>query len=392
MSLSPRNLLITTLQALASNWVRSGLTTLGVFMGVASVQATLQVSTISQAVIAQKLAEREAPQVYIWPDFSWNTTSLKWEDLLYLKQRLKGLQAISVEKTVDYEAPTLVADKEAQPIVSAVSPGYFLTTGKNPIRGRVFTEADFNSYQPIVVIDELLATQLGIFHDPIDQRLLIRGKPYIVVGVVETKQRAFGKPKGDVYMTLAFYQSYQNDNTIWDFSLRPRSLDEIEDLATQAKQLLEQRYPGQTFVARNNLREIVQQRQILIQVSRALLVLGLISLLVGGIGIANITIATVGERTAEIGLRLAIGATRRDILVQFVLEAVLLSLVGGALAIVSVHGLTTIVARSFELPYRFHQASALFSMSAALLVGVGSSYFPALRASRLDPVAALRNE
>jgi putative ABC transport system permease protein len=114
-------------------------------------------------------------------------------------------------------------------------------------------------------------------------------------------------------------------------------------------------------------------------------------LLIGGVGIANITIAAVMERTPEIGLRRAIGATQADIMLQFILEATLLSLAGGVAAIITVHALTVMVANTFELPYEFDSRTAVLSLSSALLVGVGAGFLPALRASQLDPVKALRN-
>jgi putative ABC transport system permease protein len=127
-------------------------------------------------------------------------------------------------------------------------------------------------------------------------------------------------------------------------------------------------------------------------VSKALLVVGAIALIVGGVGIANITIASVIERTPEIGLRRAVGATQLDILLQFILEAAILSFVGGSIAIVTVHGATVVVAQQFELPYEFENRTAILALSSAILVGVGAGFFPALRASQLDPVKALKGE
>jgi putative ABC transport system permease protein len=161
-------------------------------------------------------------------------------------------------------------------------------------------------------------------------------------------------------------------------------------LEERGKQLLNQRFPGSDLFARNNVREILKQKETLELASRGLTAVGIISLLIGGVGIANITIAAVIERTPEIGLRRAIGARRRDILLQFILEAALLSLLGGTAAIATVHGLTTVVAKTFKLPYQFESGTALLSLSSALLVGVGAGLLPALQASQLDPVKALR--
>jgi putative ABC transport system permease protein len=141
----------------------------------------------------------------------------------------------------------------------------------------------------------------------------------------------------------------------------------------------------------NNISDIQEQQTTLHMVSNSLLVLAGISLLVGGVGIANITIASVTERTKEIGLRRAIGATSFEIVVQFILEAVFLSLLGGAAAIITVHGLTVVVADNFDFPYQFEPATAVFSLGSALLVGVGAGFFPALQASKIDPVKALRS-
>jgi putative ABC transport system permease protein len=153
---------------------------------------------------------------------------------------------------------------------------------------------------------------------------------------------------------------------------------------------LKQHFTGSDFYAGNNVEEILKQKETLELASRGLTAVGIISLLIGGVGIANITIAAVIERTSEIGLRRAIGAKRRDILLQFILEAVILSLVGGTAAIATVHGLTVVVADTFKLPYKFETSTAALSLSSALLVGVGAGFLPALRASQLDPVKALR--
>ncbi|GAB1539541.1 hypothetical protein NUACC21_22080 [Scytonema sp. NUACC21] len=174
--------------------------------------------------------------------------------------------------------------------------------------------------------------------------------------------------------------------------MRPRKLEDLKNLEAQTKKLLEQRFPGQKFYVSNNVEDILEQQKTLESVSMALAAVGAISLLVGGVGIANITIATVAERTAEIGLKLAIGATKQDIMLQFISEAALLSLLGGTAALITVHGLTLVVANTFDLPYQFESTTATLSLGSALLVGVGAGFLPALRASQLSPVTALRSK
>ena len=389
MSLSPLDLIALTCNSLRSNLLRSGLTSLGVFMGVAAVSATLQVGSISRAVIAEQLAQREAPQVFIG---LWGVRDKepKLEDMEFLRQQLEGWQAISAINWIG-SSQTLFQDEEAEPFMLAVSPDYLLTTGRRVLLGRPFTAADFDNYRPVVVIDQFLADKLFKGQEPIGQLIFSEQRPFLVVGVIETKFNSDGdEPKGNLLLPLSTYSAMTGSQRIDSISVRPNNLKDMKNLGEQAKQLLKQHFTGSDFYAGNNVEEILKQKETLELASRGLTAVGIISLLIGGVGIANITIAAVIERTSEIGLRRAIGAKRRDILLQFILEAVILSLVGGTAAIATVHGLTVVVADTFKLPYKFESRTAALSLSSALLVGVGAGFLPALRASQLDPVKALR--
>ncbi len=390
MSLSPLDLISLTCNSLRTNLLRSALTTLGVFMGVAAVSATLQVGTISRAVIEKQLREREAPQVTL---FLWGVKGRepKLEDMEFLRQQLEGVQAISASNYAGQFSSAVFQDKTAEPSMLAVSPDFFVTSGRRVLAGRSFTSADFANYRSVVVMDDFLAEELFQGQDPIGKLIFCQQTPFLVIGVMETKLRFEGaKPKGELVMPMSTYSAMTGSQKINSISIRPKSLKDMKKLEERGKQLLNQRFPGSDLFARNNVREILKQKETLELASRGLTAVGIISLLIGGVGIANITIAAVIERTPEIGLRRAIGARRRDILLQFILEAALLSLLGGTAAIATVHGLTTVVAKTFKLPYQFESGTALLSLSSALLVGVGAGLLPALQASQLDPVKALR--
>jgi len=394
MSLSSIDLLRLTCLSLSGNLLRSVLTTVGVFMGVAAVSATLQVGNISRAVIAKQLAEREAPRVGI---FMWGDTSLKLEDMEFLRHRLKGVQAISAANWFDFnDNKVKFQAKEAESNKQAVSQDYLLTSGRRLKAGRFFSPSDFADYRPVVVIDKVLSSLLFKGNmEPVGQRIYVNRRPYIVIGVIEeSKQHSLGKPTGEILVSMSLYKAITGSQRIESILVRPDNLKDIKEdikgMQKQAKKVLKQRFPKAKFYVGNNVQEILEQQETLELTSRALLAVGIISLLVGGVGIANITIAAVIERTPEIGLRRAIGATQRDILLQFILEAVILSLAGGIAAIVTVHGLTVVVADVFKLPYKFESNTAALALGAALAVGVGAGFFPALRASQLDPVKALR--
>ncbi|MBD2091321.1 ABC transporter permease [Microcoleus sp. FACHB-1515] len=395
MSLSPIDLLHFTYRSLRGNPVRSILTTVGVFMGVTAVSATLQVGSISRAIVARRLAARQAPQVTLFPE--WRSPSgvraqLKQDDMEFLQQRLVGVEAISAVNW-NRSMPVVFQGQQAQPDIIAVSQAYLQTSGQSIVAGRFFTGADFAHFRPVVVIDELLATELFQAQNPIGQRIYASRQPYTVIGVIASKNNYDEEqPTGQLILTLTFLSALTGSREIDSFRIRPTQLQDLEAVGDRAEKLLMQRFPGQQFYQFNNVEDILEQQRLLELTSRGLAVVGAISLLVGGIGIANIMIASVTERTAEIGLRRAIGATRIEILLQFILEAALLSLVGGTVAIATVHGLTLVVSKQFNLPYRFEIATAGLTLAAAFGVGIGASLLPAIRASQLDPVQALRSQ
>jgi len=393
MALSILDLFSLTWNSLSGNLLRSSLTTLGVFMGVGAVSATLQVGNISRAVIEKQLAEREAPQVslYIFQDEIGPV--MKLEDMEFLKKRITEIKAISGSNWFGYSQENVIFQNEkADPNMSAVTLDYFETSGRLKIAGRYFTQADFDNFKPVVVIDETLKDKLFNQIYPISKQIYIDNRPYTVIGIMETKGPFRGEPKGELVVPITISNAMTGTQQIIEISIRPNSIEDIKNLEEKVQKIMKQRFPKANINAWNNVRQILQQRETLEMTSKALLAVGGIALLVGGVGIANITIAAIIERTPEIGLRKAIGATQSDIMLQFILEAGILSLVGGIAAIITVHGITLLVAQTFELPYEFDSNSALIALSSALFVGIGACFIPAVRASQLDPVKALRSE
>ena len=399
MTLSPLALLNLSFNSLLGSPLRSVLTGVGVFMGVAAVTATLQVRNISQAVIGEQLAKREAPQINVWPTWQGRnrTRRLTIEDLNYLQQRLTKSQTLGTTRGTFFRN-ALFQDQSVSADILAASLDFFATTGRRTLRGRLFTQGHFENYQPVIVIDQQLVDTLFGEVDPLMRTVYLDGKPFTVVGVVESKERWPGEseedPQGMIWMPLSTYSGLSGQTTIGGIAIRSpsASLDMMEAVQAEALKLLEQRHPNQKFNTWNNIEDIQDQQATLEMVSNALLAVGVIALLVGGVGIANITIAAVIERTPEIGLRRAIGATQVDIMFQFILEAALLSIMGGIIAIITVHGVTVIVANLFELPYQFDVNTSALALSSAVVVGVGAVLVPSVRASQLDPVKALRSE
>ncbi|HEY9837051.1 MAG TPA: ABC transporter permease, partial [Vampirovibrionales bacterium] len=281
MSLSIFDLIRISCDSLQGNRLRSALTTLGVFMGVTAVSATLQVRTISTAVIAQEMQKREAPQVKAGMWFSDNRT-LQVEDMQYLKSRLPGVQAIGMNQWVDFSASVLFEHKEASANVFAVSEEYLQISGRSILQGRFLNAADFINYRPSSVIDRFLADELFEGINPIGKRIYWNNRLYMIVGIVETRmQYQDQEPKGELLISVPLYASLTGQQSVGEFSIRPERMEDMERLQEQVETLLNQRYPGGNFYAWNNFSDIVDQKKTLEMVSRALLAVGGVALLVG---------------------------------------------------------------------------------------------------------------
>ncbi|KST63834.1 ABC transporter permease [Mastigocoleus testarum] len=391
MSLSALDLINLTCKSLLSNRLRSTLTTFGVFMGVAAVNASLQVGTVSRNVIAKQLLEQEAPQVNV-SLYSLEGKQPKLEDMEYARRRLTNVKAISASVQMGFYNEVLYQSEKAEPTILAVTQGFENTSGRKLLKGRFFNEADFINYRRVTVIDKFLAEKLFQEEEAIGKVIYLGGNtPFRVIGITENKMGIFANPRGNLFATMSIYRAITGDEKINNISIRPYDENKMQELKEQTETLFKQRFPEVKDVyVWSNMDSVVFLTNVVDIASLALTSLAMISLMISGVGIANITIAAVVERTSEIGLRRAIGATKMEIQMQFILESIILSLAGGMLAIATIHGLTVVITSIFALPYQFAIQNAILSLGSALMVGMGACYLPAVRASQLDPVKALR--
>ncbi|NJS16463.1 MAG: FtsX-like permease family protein, partial [Nostocaceae cyanobacterium CSU_2_110] len=254
--------------------------------------------------------------------------------MTYLQRNIQNITAISgINRFGGYENKVFFQAQEAQPQMFAVTQDYLKTTGRKLLKGRFLNSNDFTKYRPVIVIDKVLAEQLFQQENPLEQQLFSDGRLYLIVGVIESKISFGEEPKGMILLPISIYSAMTGMENIESISIRPLYPEKMEEIKTKAEELLKKRLPNAEVYAYSNIEEIVAQKQTLEMASQGLTVVGMIALLIGGVGITNITIAAVIERTAEIGLRRAIGATKSEILWQFILEAAILSLFGGITAV-----------------------------------------------------------
>ncbi len=397
MALSPTDLVTTTLRALGGNWVRSSLTALGIFMGVAAVNATLNIDAISTAQLEEKLAQRDNPHLSFWmfdPSGTKPTPQLGDEDYAALRRQVPGIADISQRVRVFAGEVRYQAQVANEVDIEGVSLNFQDTLGRQMLAGRFFQQSDFDQYYPVAVINTVLADQLFDGVSPVNEGIFVGTIRLTVIGVIETKQRrADREPTAKVWLTKNHAEAIVG-NFGWGRSqIAIRELQDYRDVETNLTSFLEERYPGFRVRVFGNAKDLHQQEEQQRTSARILKVVGILALVIGGVGIANITVASVVERTREIGLRRAIGATDWEVMLQFITESTLLSLIGGTLAIATIHGLTKVATTQvFEAPYTFRTQDAVISMGAAFVVGVGSSFFPALRVTQIDVVQALRGE
>jgi putative ABC transport system permease protein len=398
MALSPLDLSVTTLRALSGNWVRSGLTALGIFMGVAAVNATLNIEAISRQVMADRLASMESPSFlpFIYaedrPDPQWDAATIA-----QVKRAVPEVIEIS-QSTWTWNKDVLYLDRKTpEPAsIQAVSVNHQQATGRRILEGRFFDAADFDNYRAVAIVDDLLTQQLFEGESPLGKSIFVGSDRFTIIGVIENKKFwEEEKPSSTIWITMAYAtllaESYMVDYSYPKIALR--SLDNYEKIQQDLEDNLKEMFPGYEVDLWGNVEGLYEEQQQQQASIRVLKAVGLLALVIGGVGIANITIAAIMERTREIGLRRAIGATDLEIMAQFIAEAALLSLIGGTAAVVAVHFATqAATTRIFEAPYQFRPQDAALSMGAAFVIGVGSSLLPALRITRIDVVQALRGE
>ncbi|KAB8316023.1 FtsX-like permease family protein [Tolypothrix campylonemoides VB511288] len=399
MGISIPDLLSLTWKSLHTNLVRSGLTTLGVFMGVAAISATLNIADITNAQIEAKLAERDKPYLtpYIISENGFAVgDDLNQDDEVALKLSIAIIRSISSVSQIYGIGSVQYEENEAKDVRTyGVSQNYISTTGRKILQGRFFKAVDFEQYRPVAVIDQKLAATLFRKQSPLNQAIFLANTRLTVIGVVETKSagQEFGEKSGTLWLPSTFAGAIAGNFQFSTLQISPYQLDDMPQLKEKVKQVLSKRHPKTVVETFDNAADLLKERELQKSATQALAVVGVIALLISGVGIANITIASVLERIEEIGIRRALGATQFEVMVQFILEALLLSIFGGTLAIISVHGLTqTATTVIIQAPYQFSVANAALSMGAAVAVGVGSSFFPALKATKVDIIAALRSE
>ncbi len=384
--------------ALRANRLRSLLTMLGVIIGVAAVVMLVAIGTGAKQYVEAQVQGLGSNLLLVVPGElsfgSAQTASRLTLDDVDAIARLAGDRQ-RVAATVTSGETLRAGNVEVFATVQGVTETVPEVFVRPVARGEFLRRSDVDTRRRVVVLGSSAAAQLFPDQDPLGRQLTIAGVRFRVVGVTAKTgagSLAGADPDLTVYIPITAAQRLLGTERVDALAVKAPDLEEINVLGDRIVADLEERYPGERFSA-------VTQEQILGVVGRILSLLTLvlaaiagISLLVGGVGITNIMLVSVRERTREIGLRKAVGARQRDVLVQFLLEAVLLTTIGGLIGIAIGVGVAEVVGRFSPLPTAVAWWSILLAFGVSVAVGVFFGVAPARSAGRLDPVVALRSE
>jgi putative ABC transport system permease protein len=407
--------IITAVRALTGNKLRSILTMLGILIGVAAVISVLSLGRAQSARIEEAFASLGSNLIYVIPGAPsaggmggtvGSAATLTLQDAEAILRDAPSVVAVS---PIAQTTAQIVAGREnVASLIAGVTPGAELVNNHILAQGSFISEYDYKAKSRVAVLGGEIAEGLFGQMEPTGQTIRIDGRKFEVIGVLLIKGAGFGTEDLMVYMPLSTFfatmgaQAGSQGNSLQALGVQARSKDEVESAEQEVTAILRDRH---------HIREgeeddfrLISMESMAAQIGQVMRVLQLvlaaiaaISLLVGSIGIMNIMLVSVTERIREIGLRKAVGAKRRDILIQFLTEAAVLGLCGGAIGVALgwiIVNLTSIILKNAGFPIGATLSGDIVALAVfvSFIVGVVSGLYPAIRAARLDPIESLRHE
>jgi putative ABC transport system permease protein len=400
------------LEALWSNKLRSSLTMLGVIIGISS---TIAISSIGEGVRKSTTDNirglgTDVLQVMAGSAKSGginlgqgSVTTLTWQDAKAIAKEAPSATIVSAY--LQSRTQVVYGDKNTATNVSGTDLNYSAARNTYPASGRFFNQAELDSAASVAVIAPTVQKNLFPPHiNPIGQKIRIKGEIYNVIGVMEVKGSQGPQDRDDaVYIPLTTMSARViGNNSLMGISIngiyiKGQEESQLEIIKFQVNNILRIRHniasPDDDDFRVTNQADILKTlNTILGLLTMTIAAVASISLVVGGIGIANIMLVSVIERTREIGIRKALGATDRAILSQFLTESVLISIVGGSVGIILGIGGAFLVATTANFPFILSGSSILVGVGLSTTVGLLAGVIPARNASKLEPIAALRSD
>jgi putative ABC transport system permease protein len=404
-----RNVLRIALVAIRRNAVRSALTMLGVIIGVASVIAMIALGSGARAAIDAQIQQQGTNVIYVsagsfgrGPGMArggaGSTTTLTLEDAQTIARDIPLIARMS--PMARGRAQVVAGNQNWNTSIEGGNEDYILIRNWPLASGDNFTAREVLVAEKVALLGPTVAKTLFPDSDPVGQIIRVKNLPFRVTGVLTSKgQNQWGQDQDDII--IAPYTTVQKKllgiTFIQQIVLSATSSDAVEPAAVEITKLMRQRHKIQDptdddFTVRTVAEMAATRTEMANTMTMLLMSVASVSLLVGGIGIMNIMLVSVTERTREIGLRMAVGARTRDILRQFLAEAVSLSIVGGAVGVLLGMSVSRLLTTGLGWPTVITPTSILVAFAFAGAVGVFFGFYPARKAAELDPIEALRYE
>lgn len=402
-----RDLFEETTSALLSNKVRTGLTMLGIVIGIASVIAMLAAGNGTTQSIQKQIQSIGSNLVEVTPgaqrSFSQVRTSrgsantLTMDDSNAIAAQIPDAEAVAPAVTTQKQIVSSYSNSNTQ-IIGTV-PLYTQVRNVNLSEGTFFTDAQVTSLARVAIIGSTTVSDLYPNVDPVGQTLRINGNIFTVIGVVAATGGNSANSNDDVvYIPITVAQQFLTGNKyVSSINIEANSSDAVTNVQNEVTSLLLARHnisdPTKADFSTLNQSDILSTASSVTSTMTYLLAaIAGISLLVGGIGIMNMMLTTVTERTKEIGLRKAIGAKQKDIKMQFLFESMILTVLGGIIGILLGILISYVLTLTGLLSAQVSAFSIILSFSVSATIGIVFGYYPAARASSLNPIEALRYE
>ena len=384
------------LESLRVNRLRSALTMLGVIIGVSAVVVLVAIGSGAKETIEREISGLGTNIILVVQGQVGlgavpTQSRLTLQDVEYLRRVVGDPSRVTVSTSSG--EPVRVGRTEVFATVTGTDQNVPNIFDRPLRRGRYLSETDVDTRRRVAVLGSEVAAKLFGAIDPVGRQVTISGVRFRVVGVYETIGETFGVTRdAEVHVPVTTAQRVIGLTRINGIVVGAPGPDEIDPLQRRVVEALSDRYPGERFSAVTQTQLLGTIGTVLGMLTGVLAAIAGISLLVGGVGVSNIMLVSVRERTREIGLRKALGARQRDVLSQFLIEAVLLTTIGGTIGIVIGVGGSLLIDALSPVPAAVTWWSIALAFGVSVAVGVFFGVAPARRASRLEPVVALRSE